>query len=1202
MTQTTITKRTGGPRQSGQVTADSSPKTSSSRGQESTGEDVERLELLAEGFPIPTTAPGEWWAILGSGQMPRGIYRGPRRMADLPYVLAVVRKRGSSDRALYRLCMDPEGTGPTVRVYRRDLPAGEWGITLDIPLPSDKKLLDILATAIIFEGKRLGEVIDSVPKWTAGGRLQLPPEDILPAGYGATRCTEEEARQGWAEIAQRAARHPKLALTLGAGAFSPFVRPLGRQPYLWHPNGEARQGKTTAQLGAAAVMGFPGTVTASGIADDGLIKLWSSSIPGMAYALGDLGTLPLFRDELGASGLTPTKLEEVVFLIAQGGQRTVATRYTQESSTSALWGGIVFSTGNNSITGQVANAGVHARVVELSTPIVGPPETEAGRIDAEWFQQAFLTYYGWPLRWIIEGVTPGDMAGVVKAAEAALPLPVGGVSRTLGQHLAGAIAGAALLDRMTGGGDVLRLAALEAARAILDSAEGSGGESQGDILLEAILSAMADRPGAWPTKQTYERLTKENGTWRDTRDAGDLPAVGMDRKVEGVQWPDGSVVVSKENMAALAAAAGLTESTVGLRQLRDRELLVIGPSQRKAKKLENKVRLNGRIVSRYQVRFPKVEEDIEGHEGGPGGGGGGSPETPAAPGAGPVICRGCGTPVPADVADNGYHANCDPAVVSGWEPGTIGGDAARAEAEQCATAVPAPRQETPEQSAVPSLNESAGTGISAPSVTEAEEEVPAKPSLPWAVLDTDGSLILPDGSRRALPEGWLTEVRHVGDLAALLQPERIRTLYVPAPVAALFDLPEEVGPLAWNEGLEHPFTDAAEADGWDVAPAGLAHWMTIYREGEKEGNGGTIVFPAWDGSVDGWRTAGAEHVASTLQHVKRTARVDYFRTPQTTMGRLVASVERSHYRTPSLSRIEAPEVRYELAGIYAPPVGKGIDLTGKYLHMFDVNKQYASACRGTDLATAPYEHVDRPEVPKYPAPGLWRLRVDVTELRPRAGLRPVIDPARIKRGARVWDGWVPTPTMALLRDAGRKFEVLEAWVSPAKRRFLDEPMGMVTAAVAELRDQSEVEGDPEHTASVILKTAYASWVNGTLRSTFNGNRREDDPWYRPDVTAMVQAQADARKARLLIKAADIAPVHVITDETDCVVILSDDPSWEIAVPGLALDPTANGKFKHAGSAPVTDEIASILRNEKRAKSGRCVDIKDAIKAYEGGGK
>ncbi|WP_331728325.1 hypothetical protein OG590_40530 (plasmid) [Streptomyces goshikiensis] len=577
----------------------------------------------------------------------------------------------------------------------------------------------------------------------------------------------------------------------------------------------------------------------------------------------------------------------------------------------------------------------------------------------------------------------------------------------------------------------------------------------------------------------------------------------------------------------------------------------------------------GQTKEVWLLRLPAEDGEEQLPEAGPQ-----SPPAPA-PAAAPVMCGGydgperCKLQLDPDGGDTVMHANCTEAPTLAPAPDSAG-TPAKVEA---APAVPGPRAE-----AGPSGEKSG-------------------PVVDWAVLDADGTLILPDGTRRSLPDGWPAGVRHVGDLAAILRPQGIRALYVPATVAAEFGLPEEIGALAWNEGEAHPFAQAAVDDGWDVAPEGLAHWMTVYRTGEK-GNGGTLVFPAWDADVDAWRTAGAEHVARTLAHVHAAVGVHYFRSPQTTMGRMVAAVERTHYRTANLTRIEVPEIRYELPGIYAPAVAAGIALEGMYLHSYDVNKQYASACRGTDLATAPYEHLASPEVPKYPLPGFWRLRADVTELRPCSGLRPVIDPARIK--GRTWEGWVPTPTMTLLRDAGRKFEVLEAWVSPEKRRFLDEPMGMVTAGVANLRELSQEKGDPEDTASVILKTAYASWVNGTLRSTFGGSRREDDPWYRPDVTAMVQAQADARKARLLIKATESAPVHVIADETDCIVVLSADPNWETAVPGLALDESANGKFKHAGSAPVTEDIAKILRNTKRAKSGRCLDIKEAIKAHQGG--
>lgn len=586
---------------------------------------------------------------------------------------------------------------------------------------------------------------------------------------------------------------------------------------------------------------------------------------------------------------------------------------------------------------------------------------------------------------------------------------------------------------------------------------------------------------------------------------------------------------------------------------------------------------NGRIVHRHTVakkvcgrkqvvwsmRVPEDREDTEptGFEPAP------PPPTEAPPIPARCHREGCTEPLRFDDG-SGYHATCDPAAMLPQV------------ADQQVSPVPAPR-------GAEEIEHQAADVVPAPAAVRQA----------YGVLTEDGSLILADGSRVELSAGFLASVRHLGDLATLHQDHGVKAVHVPATVAALLGLPDGIGPVTWDKGSgAHPFTDAAREDGWDIHPQGLAPWMTAFREGEK-GNGGSVVFPGWNSSVEGWRDADAEHVAATLALVKAKAGVDYHRTPQTTMGHLVASVERKHTRTRGLVAITSPDIRYGLSGIYAPPLAPGVELEGMWLHLYDVNKQYASACRGTDLATSAYEHQDHPEVPRYPLPGFWRLRIDVTELRPRSGLRPVVDPARIK--GRTWDGWVPTPTLVLLRDAKRKFDVLEAWVSPTKRRFLDEPMGIVTAGVAELRKLSKEAGDPEHTASDILKTSYASWVNGTLRSDFNGGRREGDRWYRPDVTAMVQAQADARKMRLLIAAHDVAPLRIVTDETDAVVILSADPDASTAVPGLELDPAANGKFKHEASMPVTPEMVKMLRNAKRVASGRCVDIKTAIKAHGG---
>ncbi|MER7757804.1 DUF927 domain-containing protein [Kitasatospora sp. NPDC097643] len=649
-------------------------------------------------FPIPTTAGGSWSARLTHG---RGIYRNDVKICDFPYVLEVVHRRTArGKREEFRLCLDAAGKGPVVRVGRQDLPRGEFGADLGAALPVDKKILDCLATAVIIEGYRKGVIHDTTPAFDGAGLLAVPPADVLPEGYGTVaECTEDDARTGWKEMAQRAAQHPKMALALGIAAFSPYVGPMRRQPFTCHLCGDARQGKTTATYAAAALFGNPRVI----------VRKWSRSIPGLSYGLAALGVLPPFNDELGGAGFTPVQLEEVVFTIAQRGQRTTATRYTKEAETSPPWDGTAFSTGNNSIIGQVANPGVHARVVEIATPIVGPPNTEEGAKCAEYFTGldddegagAVDRFYGWPLRWI-RGVPVADVRPMVRSAEQLLPLPAGGVARTIGQHLAGGIAGAALLDKLVGTDGQLAAAALRAAREHLTGIGSEGVRDAADVLLDSIRTSMREQPAKWPTRKLYEEMTGASQSWSNT---GTGPAIGMDRTgIYGIILEEADrhsvVMLSGKTARKLCEDDGIDE-TIAVRGLNQRELLVISESMRRQKKLQNRVKVAGKTHAGYCVKLTDDDEP-EGTEepsDGPSDGPDDAPRTdgPAGgqqDGTGPLLCRGCGEPMVADMFGDGLHATCEappePDPTNGWGPGTLGAAMAEQERQTAPAAPPAP--------------------------------------------------------------------------------------------------------------------------------------------------------------------------------------------------------------------------------------------------------------------------------------------------------------------------------------------------------------------------------------------------------------------------------------------------------------------------------------------------------------------------------
>jgi hypothetical protein len=82
---------------------------------------------------------------------------------------------------------------------------------------------------------------------------------------------------------------------------------------------------------------------------------------GELALLGELACLPAFRDELGASGLSPAALEALLFRVTQGVSRTVGRR-AGGARRSAPWRAPFMSTGNVGVLGRMAGGGSVASI------------------------------------------------------------------------------------------------------------------------------------------------------------------------------------------------------------------------------------------------------------------------------------------------------------------------------------------------------------------------------------------------------------------------------------------------------------------------------------------------------------------------------------------------------------------------------------------------------------------------------------------------------------------------------------------------------------------------------------------------------------------------------------------------------------------------------------------------------------------------
>lgn len=444
-------------------------------------------------------------------------------------------------------------------IYAEELRSGEgWD---RFPLATghyDRQVKDTLATIVGHQAAQLPQTV-AAPYWE-NGHLILSDPDLMPLGYSERAGGELE------EIIPRLVENPKLALVIGMAYGAPYVQPLRRQSFWLHLTGGAREGKSTGLTLAASMWGRP---LPSG---EAVILPWNATGNGLTAALGELNVLPAFLDDLHAAGFNPGQIKKMIFATAQGNSRLRSTRSGRRKS-SEPWAGVLFSTGNDSILSMIPTAEVAARVVEIPSPLTDSSETS--KLVTNWAEENYGHFRAVPV------VT---MRAYVDQAEALLRGSItGGTEETIMENLSLGVAGSFVV-----GGKRLADAALHAAREILEILAvelAETGVKPGDKLLEAVRQYLVSRPGAFPTRQAYGVAL----------DATDRPAPA----VQGF-WEPPTAYVITSHMSAIAAAYGIPDPRVGLRELRKAGLL---DTQASANQLRKQVRAAGRRFDAYAIRL-----------------------------------------------------------------------------------------------------------------------------------------------------------------------------------------------------------------------------------------------------------------------------------------------------------------------------------------------------------------------------------------------------------------------------------------------------------------------------------------------------------------------------------------------------------------------------------------------------------------------
>lgn len=669
---------------------------------------------------IPVNVTGNEFRFSISGDFGRALYEKKKRSdgehywrarADLPHVHArVVRRDGTARRIGVEYVISADQDSERILITDEDLSDGQWARRLGMNLSGDRTILIAAETAIREIAHRFAIEREAVPRpgaYNESGHLDVPMAESLPGGYLVTppAAASETSRAVMADVIEIVSRHPKMALTMGASASSPYVAPLGRpHSHWWDLYGDSHKGKSTTQAVAASLWGDPRIGT-------GIVNSWNTTPVGLQRLCGSLGILPPFFDERGLnSSWRDGEWGSVLYASCQGSARLIADKdSSQGTKRGQAWFGVLFSTGNARLGGGAAGglAGVPARLIELSTPFTDNA-AEARRLTHDLLPHA----YGWLGAALLQANPLPVVREFLATAENELGRPEGSVAGSIAEHLHLAVAGAMMIDAEMGT-DTLTPAAYEAAHEHL-ATNAHEPPHDADRYLDWLAENLTTRRPAWPTEDQYVSL----GQARPDFGADGVPQHGYDHEIRGIRSLDDRwLYVFPSTWQSIASEHGL-DSAVACKTLHARGVLHVPESRLLKGEWQASPRIDGKPRRVYQLDIDAIEpadqdpdqdgpepistEPVSGQQEiatltatGPGTGRDGEPGpcdqcTGAGPScgvdihafadtlveqAGPQPCLRCGEPtVVYSLCGASRHADCgstaeSPADASGREPG-----------------------------------------------------------------------------------------------------------------------------------------------------------------------------------------------------------------------------------------------------------------------------------------------------------------------------------------------------------------------------------------------------------------------------------------------------------------------------------------------------------------------------------------------------
>lgn len=351
-------------------------------------------------------------------------------------------------------------------------------------------------------------------------------------------------------------------------------------------------------------------------------------------------------------------------------------------------------------------------------------------------------------------------------------------------------------------------------------------------------------------------------------------------------------------------------------------------------------------------------------------------------------------------------------------------------------------------------------------------------------------------------------------------------------------------------------------------------WWTATRHGVYGVR--DVVQPRYEDRAIWRQTPDAATLRASLLAFRAAVGLDWRRSPGATGTNLLRTLHSGKTAT-----------KLELDGPPPPPAveklirdGGHLDWTRPlaaserelYLHSFDVNGQYLAACASLPLGVGQWQHHTHVALPKTSAeylPGYYRVRV--TE-KPASGPCPAISAETL--------GWVTTPTLRLLREAGATVTILESYTWFESKRYL-EPW------YKRLRDARLLLSEDAYALDAVkgLYRHAVAWLGSDEWD------RSADTLYRPDWAHQIRALARANVLRTVYRVGANYGCWPLAVGSDCVYYLSSspDPLACVAVTqisGRGTAPTDGlrlsrqlGHFKVKDAGVPVAELTSFLRGQ-----------------------